>query len=204
MSETQQLIDLMREQMEKLDNKTEQLLQMNQENETLRRDLQTATDNRSGSGTQTKKPDRPGITPELTDNDWALFLDSWARYKSMCRLTLEVDIRNELRAYCDPAINKMLFELVGATTLNALPEMELLERMRKVAVRGVHKEVHRQRFFRITQAEGESLNRFVARLKAQAALCDFRITCTPTESHSYSEEMVAHQMISGLANPGQQ
>ena len=62
-----------------------------------------------------KKPERPIIQPNLDDQEWALFEDSWDRYKKMCRLDdgdVEI-IRLELRECCSPEVNKFLFEYVG-------------------------------------------------------------------------------------------
>ena len=212
MSETQQLIDLMRQQMVQMQITQEKLIHVSEENTQLRNDLAAARTTpgeslASGLTPQTKKPDRPIVESDLSDSDWVLFEDSWQRYKVMCRLSRAVDIFHELRAACIPSINKILVELVGTERLNSASEEELLGHIRKVAVQGVHKEVHRQRFARITQADGESVNKFVAKLKASASLCEFQVTCHNPEcrqSVSYSEEMVAHQMIGGLANPDYQ
>ena len=201
MAEAQsELIELMRQQMEQMRIAQEHMMQVTMENQQLKQELAAA----NGPGNpQTKRPDRPSVEADLTDNDWAIFIDSWSRYKEMTRLTTVNDIRNELRATCAPSVNKMLFDLVGSTTLNTSSEEELLGHMHRVAVRGVHKEVHRQRFTRITQVDGESVNKFVARLKAQATLCDFKVRCNNPDCGrdvSYSEEMVSHQMVSGLSN----
>ena len=62
-----------------------------------------------------KKPERPIIQPNLDDQEWALFEDSWGRYKKMCKLD-EGDVENvrlELRECCSPEVNKFLFEYVG-------------------------------------------------------------------------------------------
>ena len=139
----------------------------------------------------------------MSEGDWTVFLDAWNRYKVMCRLRNIDAIRNELRSACTPAVNKMLVELIGPTTLNGLSEDELLANIKRIAVHGVHKEVHRQRFTKISQHEGEPLNQFVARLKAQAELCQFQVVCSNPqcgENVNYGEEMVTQQMISGLTN----
>eukprot|EP00112_Aurelia_sp_Birch-Aquarium-sp1_P005669 Seg1645.4 transcript_id=Seg1645.4/GoldUCD/mRNA.D3Y31 product="putative serine/threonine-protein kinase" protein_id=Seg1645.4/GoldUCD/D3Y31 len=53
------------------------------------------------------------------------------------------------------------------------------------------------------QSPGESITRYLARLRAQATLCDFRVPCTNdacVTDVSYAEDMISGQMIAGLAN----
>ena len=114
-----------------------------------------------------------------------------------------VEIRNELRSTCSPVINKLLFDFVGASTLNSCTEQQLLAHIKSVAVKGVHKEVHHQKFHSLHQLPGEPVTQYLARLRAQAALCEFRVTCTNgtcVAPVSYAEDMIAGQLIAGLAN----
>ena len=79
-------------------------------------------------------------------------------------------------------------------------EEYLLEEM----VKGLPKEVHRQRFHSMVQNEGEFITYILSRLFGQAKFCEFDIKC-PNEQIcgqpvDYSEVMVAGQMIAGLAN----
>ena len=74
----------------------------------------------------TKKPDRPVIEEDSTDEDWALFVYAWGRYKEMCDLTNLVEIRNKLRTACLQNVNRLLFQLLGSETLNIATEEQLL------------------------------------------------------------------------------
>ena len=47
-----------------------------------------------------------------------MFTDQWARYKDMTKLRNLAEIRNELRSTCSREVNKLLFDLVGAESLN--------------------------------------------------------------------------------------
>ena len=121
----------------------------------------------------------------------------------MTKISDTVAIRNELRSTCSTIVSKLLFDFVGADQLNSCTEQQLLAHIKSVAVKGVHKEVHCQTFHSLHQSPGESITCFLARLRAQAALCEFCITCsfeTCTTSVSYAEDMIAGQMIVGLAN----
>ena len=138
----------------------------------------------------------------MNDREWALFDDSWGRYKKMANITDLETIRMELRAACSTDVNKMLFEFVGSETLDTCTEADLLSHIKSVAVRTVHKEVHRMVFNTMVQKDKESVTKFVAALKSQAALCQFKVSCTcdPPREISYADEMVAQRLIAGLAN----
>ena len=146
-----------------------------------------------------KRPDRPVIEGNLSDSEWSLFLDTWGRYKRMAGLVNTIDIRMELRAACSTEVNKLLFEFVGATTLDGASEEELLAYIKGIAVKGLHKEVHRVNFGKLKQSEGESITHYVARLKAQAALCEFNVDCSCALKVSFAEDMVSQQMVAGLS-----
>ena len=135
----------------------QQLIELQKENNELRRG---SVQGKSAS----KPPERPVIEQGSTDIEWALFVDSWNRYKEMCRLTDPAEIRNELRSTCSTKMNRILFELVGTEILSTTIEHQLLHQIRLVAVKGVHKEVHRQTFHNMRQQEGEPVTHFLAKL----------------------------------------
>ena len=59
-------------------------------------------------------------------------------------------------------------------------------------------------FFKLLQMDGETITQYVARLRAQAVLCQFQIAHTDPDGQahrlSYVDDMVAQQLISGLKN----
>ena len=138
----------------------------------------------------------------INDREWALFLDTWTRYKQMAGINNGDMIRLELRACCSDDVNKMLFEFVGAATLDQCSEEELLGHIKGVAVKSVHKEVHQRTFNMMSQDEGESIPSYVARLRSQAVLCEFKknCSCNPPREMSYADEMVAQRLVAGLSN----
>ena len=124
----------------------------------------------------------------------------WCVYSIWARIVLE------LRSACSQQVNKLLFEFIGATILNdnTLEEEALLKCIHSVAVRGVHKEVHRMHFSKLTQSSGETITHFVARLNAKASLCDFNVHCTCTAKVPFAEEMVSQQLVAGIRNQDHQ
>lgn len=190
-AQVQTMLELMQQQME-------QVMKLQADNSTLRAGSGTTPTNK-----KTRTPDRPTIDANIDEREWELFKDSWRRYKAMTSLTTPDNIRMELRAACSKDVNRLLFEFVGATTLDTTTEDDLLTHIRSVAVKGTHKEVHRMNFTKLTQMEGETITHFVARLKSQAALCQFNIACAdhnPPIQISFADEMVTQQLIAGLGN----
>ena len=107
-------------------------------------------------------------------------------------------IRMELRAACSIEFNKILFDFVGPPVLYTASEDQLLSHNMTIYVKGLHKEVHRVNFGKLRQGDSENFTHFVARLRAQAALCSFTVTCSCHENVSFAEEMVAMQLVAGL------
>ena len=75
----------------------------------------------------------------------------------MAKLTVIEEIRDNLRQCCATQLNKRLFDVKGAATLDAAEEVQLIEWIKEIAVKGVHKEVHRTQFVHCKQKQGESL-----------------------------------------------
>ena len=210
--QVQQMIDLMQQQMTTINN-------VQAENTRLRDTIaanNTATPATAAPTTSTttatrynsKKPDRPNIETDLDDTEWVLFLDSWTRYKQMLNIpdTEVTIIRNELRAACSEQVNKLLFEYIGGDKLNTCTETELLNHIKSVAVKITHKAVHRVEFDRMSQNDGETITRYVSRLKAKASLCKFEIqcSCNPQTTVSYAAERVSERLLAGLQNKDHQ
>ena len=202
----QDLLDLFKQQMETI-------TALRTENEELRANETPANDGATGGTASAsdpykpKKPERPIIQPNLDDQEWALFEDSWGRYKKMCKLD-EGDVENvrlELRTCCSPEVNKFLFEYVGPAKLNVCTEKELLDHIKSVAVKVVHKKVHRMAFNLLFQDHGEPVTQWIARVKAQAFLCDFKVPCACVAPAgpvmiSYAEKEIAQRVVAGLYN----
>lgn len=198
----QQVINLLQQQMTTV-------VTLQEENAALREGQTANNDGNPHNRNKSKKPDRPIINAGIDDREWALFMDTWARYKSMIGVnnTDVATVRQELRTACSSEVNKLLFEFVGAATLNACTEDELLGHIKSVAVKTVHKEVHRMAFNNMAMNQGETVTTYVARLKAKAFLCQFEVRCTscdPPVSISYAEEMVSQRLIAGHNNPDHQ
>ena len=148
------------------------------------------------------KPDRlprPTVGEGVTEADWMHFSDKWSRYK---RSTLTgaspQHISDQLWACCDADLETSVYN----TGVNSeSDEATLLEAMRKLAVRAQNTLVNVVKFLDMAQDQEESSGAFTARLKGQAATCNFIIKCSSTtcdHETNYSEQMVCHQLVRGL------
>ena len=168
----------------------------------------------SRSRVEMKKPDRPIVKEDSTDQDWAIFEFEWGRYCKAVDITAKEDVlRSELLNCCDPALRQRLLEMVGPETLNTMTEEDLKALIKEIAVLSVDPVVHRVQFSGLKQDQGESFQRYVPKLKAKASLCHFVVTgkykcseaCTKDIDKellvSYRDDMVESQMVAGLYNP---
>ena len=193
---------------------TEQAVQLSaaQFDTLLERLSQGNTGERTGSSVKSAKPVRPSIDIETTEGEWAIFEDNWQRFKRMSKLTDIVDIRDNLRQCCTDQLNKRLFDIKGSSALNNSTEDQLLGWIKDIAVKGVHKEVHRTQLVKLRQKEGQSINSYYSALKAESSLCDLRVaapaTCGAIDCNctnhgiqvSYQDDLIATQLIAGLYN----
>ena len=149
------------------------------------------------------KPTRPPVDIDTSEGEWSVFEDQLARFKRMAKLTDIDEIRDNLRECCSAQLNKRLFDVKGAAMLDTASEADLMSWIKEIAVKGLHKEVHRTQFVNCKQKQGECLNSYHGRLTAESNLCDFRVpapttcsvnTCTcPINGIqiSYQDDMVA-------------
>ena len=162
-----------------------------------------------------KKPDRPMVDMDTTEGEWSIFLDSWTRYKRMTAITEGDTIRDELRECCSKALNTRLIQMHGSEKLSKIGEDDLKDNIKEVAVKGVHKEVHRAAFQGLNQQQGETYQAYAARLKAKADLAHYSIiapSCTvegcscPVHGREmfYRDEMVGTQLVAGAYNKDHQ
>lgn len=124
-----------------------------------------------------RKPERSTVGLDATDEDWMMFVDTWTCYKKMCELMDPAVIWNKLRMACTPEVNRLLFGLVGAETLNSATDEQLLQQIQLTDVRELHKEVHRENFHSMRQKEGEAITHFLAHLRDLAKVSVFIVTC---------------------------
>ena len=161
--------------------------------------------NRQGGGSETSRPrpdklPRPEIGEGATEADWEYFSDRWHRYKRSTALENQTAV-DQLWACCTTELSRSVYDSGMRSTST---ESELLASIKRLAVRAQNTLINVVNFLEMTQGEEEAVGPFIARLKGQAAVCDFTIKCCSTsctQVTSYMEKMVTHQLTRGLADP---
>ena len=110
-----------------------------------------------GGRANRKKMDRPAITAEATEATWKILLSDWKRYKSTTEVRDLEDIRNELLNCCSTQVRSSLANSRGAK-VEDMNEEQLVDAIKKVAVKISHVSVHRKAFHKMHQEEGENLD----------------------------------------------
>ena len=136
---------------------------------------------------------RPELPEEATEQEWGHWREKWERYKRCCLQDLDKNtVVDHLWACCTKELESAIWKEVGK---NLDTEAELLLLMKKLGVRKRNVLLNKVTFLDMVQEEMEPVKLFVARLKGQAAVCDFTL---PKGSSDYTEKMVQHQLIRGL------
>ena len=118
------------------------------------------------------------------------------RFKRTClHGSDKTTIVDHLWACCSNALEDAILKHVGK---NLDTEEEMLEPMKKLGVRKRNALLNKVHFLNMAQNDGEPAKHYVARLKGQAATCDFKL---PTGVTDYTEQMVQHQLVRGLNDP---
>ena len=145
------------------------------------------------------RPEHPHIDLNSTEGKWEFFKNEWALYKR--RAGLAGSCPEELRACCSEELRIELFSYIGPSTIDTLDETTLLAYIRRLAVKGKNKAVHRQEFYALHQQPGTPAHQYVAQLRAKAEHCSFTVKCTNcNESISYANPMISDQLTVGLAD----
>ena len=152
----------------------------------------------SGSSSKPEKIPRPEIDEGSTEADFAFFQSNWLRYKRSTNLDANACI-DQLLACCSSNLHRAVY---NSDISSEITEKELLSIIRRLSVRAQNVLVNRVTFLKMSQNKDESVESYVSRLRGQAGVCNYNIDCgslTDHEvSHSYSEKMIADQLVVGL------
>ena len=75
--------------------------------------------------------------------------------------------------------------------------------MKKLSIKATNNLVNVVQFLTLAQNIDEPVTQFVSRLKGQSSVCDFEVKCSSAgcdTTVSYSDKMVSHQLVRGLAD----
>ena len=151
----------------------------------------------TATGAKAEKVRRPVISTSKTSEEWTYFTTRWSEYKQATRLTGQ-DIIFQLLECCDETLRKDLSR--SFSNLISCDEDTLLNRIKSLAIRQENVMVARVQLQQMTQDRDEPARQFAARIKGQASVCQFNVTCECGSTISYSDQMIRDTLIIGLAD----
>ena len=143
---------------------------------------------------------RPTISTAGTSQDWLYFQSRWSDYVKATNVK-GGDQAIQLLECCDQDLRRGLQRNNGGVALSELPLDDIMKAIKVLAVRIENPTVARDKLHNMSQDREESVRAFGARLRGQAATCQYNKACTCTLIVDYTEENVADALITGLADP---
>ena len=148
-----------------------------------------------------ENPKRPVITSSMTLEKWSYFLTKWSRYKTMTKIRNE-ELVCQLLECCEEDLQLGLHRSVGAC-ISDKPETEVLACIKKYAVPTQNTLISRNILRGMSQDKDEDIQHFAARIKGQAEMCNYTVSCTKPDCDtliSYADAEVKDQICKGLAD----
>ena len=143
---------------------------------------------------------RPAIEAGVTLEKWVYFLSRWTRYKKLSEVKEDMTAAQLLEC----ADEELLLDLHrnNGDRLDNMTEEQLLKEMRSLAVKGESQIISRVNLRTMCQDHQEDIRHFTARVKGQAALCNYSIHCATCDTDiSYAEQEIMDQICTGLCDP---
>ena len=124
-------------------------------------------------------------------------MEKWSRYRRSCLSeATEQHVMDQLWATCSESLEKNIFKTKGVNSASTVDS--LLKIIKEMAVKKQNVLVNIVNFLNMSQDHDEPVKNFIARLKGQSQVCNFTL---PQGQTDYTEKMVMHQLICGLASP---
>jgi hypothetical protein len=139
---------------------------------------------------------RPELQDDVTEQEWNHWLVRWQRYKRSCLGGMEdTQVLDQLWYCCSEKLEKTIYKQgLGNETCEA----DLLKVMQKMAVKTQNVLLNIVSFLGMGQDTDEPVKHYTARLRGQAAVCNFTL---PAGTQNYTDRMVQHQLVRGLCDP---
>ena len=144
-----------------------------------------------------EKVKHPVISSSGTSEEWVYFEQRWSDYKAATHLSGS-DIIFQLLECCDETLRKDLTRTFGS--LASSDEKTILGNIQTLAIRQENIMVARVQLQQMCKDHDEPVRAFAARLRGQAGICNFRVTCTCTNQVNYSDIMVRDALVHGLGD----
>lgn len=146
-----------------------------------------------------EKVKRPTLSSGGSSEEWTYFMTRWKDYVTATKVTGQEQVVQLLEC-CDDGLRRDLTRSAGAS-LTGKTEEEVLTAMKKLAVREENTMVARVTLHNMTQDHDEPVRAFGARIKGQASVCQFALTCKNCQAEvNYSDEVLRDVLARGLAD----
>ena len=148
--------------------------------------------------TKLEKLPRPSFSLDMTQSEWTFKESQWQAYISQSTVSEKVKVQ-QLQAACEQDLLRRVHDAGGLDKLDT--ELLLMAQIKKLAVKVVHKTLHMQNLWNMTQSPEEPIRAFCSRLVGTAELCDFVLTCTEPncgKKNSYRDKMVMQALLKGM------
>ena len=142
---------------------------------------------------------RPTISAAGTTQDWLYFMSRWGDYVQATKVQ-GAERAIQLLECCDPGLRRDLQRNSGGVVLSGMPVDAIVAVIKVLAVRVEKPTVARDRLHSMSQDREENLRAFGARLRGQAATCQYSKQCTCGMIMDYTEENIADALITGLVD----
>ena len=140
---------------------------------------------------------RPIINAAGTSEDWSYFITRWKDYKTATKIS-GIDMVIQLLECCEEDLRKDITRAAGGS-LTDKSEDEVLEWIKMLAVKQENVMVARVELHNFKQHHDESIRSFGARIKGQANVCKYILSC-PSCNHdvNYTYNIIKDVIIKGM------
>ena len=151
---------------------------------------------------QKLKLDPPTVSAGCDPDQWSAFTRQWDMYKVGMAITDNV-LPTALFYCCNTDLRTDIMRDLRQDVAT-MAEGDLLAAIKRLAVKDESILVHRIKLNKLTQSPGTGVRTFLANLRGQASLCQYKATCKVvgcTHVFDYSDEIIKDNLIRGIADP---
>ena len=149
--------------------------------------------------TKLERVRRPTISAAGSNEDWSYFLTRWGDYVAGTNVAGKEKVI-QLLVCCDEQLRKDLTRNAGGSLTDKTTD-EVMAAIKKLAVREENAMVARVQLHNMRQDRDETIRSFGARLRGQAGVCKFLVTCPGCNMEvSYTENILRDVLMRCLAD----
>ena len=158
----------------------------------------------SHTAAPTPKPHKLNIDPPKIDvgaspEEWQSFIRQWTMYKNGTLIPVE-QVATALFYCCSEGLRLDIMRDLQDDVAK-MTEKELLENIRRLAVKEESILVQRIKMGRMVQSPGMAIRTFLANLRGQAALCSYEGKCSACQKeYDFSSEIIKDTLIRGISD----